>query len=184
MGMSVGGRTMSESNLRDCPFCKEPIRLDATKCKHCGSGVMPAKPPHGGVCPYCKEAINPEAIKCKHCASFLVEPPSESHGKCGCVETSAVGSSGFAALASALPTGFDPSAVEGNGSLGPMPLETLCSNCRSVGGLGRIGGVGQRSCCRRAFVYDPVTKTYTQRWVCWFESCTPDAIEPPISLGF
>lgn len=31
--------------LRDCPYCAEPIRFQATKCKHCGSDVESARLP-------------------------------------------------------------------------------------------------------------------------------------------
>lgn len=31
----------AEDALRNCPFCKELIRKDATKCKHCGSNIDP-----------------------------------------------------------------------------------------------------------------------------------------------
>ena len=27
--------------LRNCPYCAEPIRSEASKCKHCGSSVPP-----------------------------------------------------------------------------------------------------------------------------------------------
>ena len=63
---------------RQCPFCKEEIRADAVKCKHCKSVLEPDKPSHGGTCPYCKEAILPEAIKCKHCGSIVGRPASEA----------------------------------------------------------------------------------------------------------
>ncbi|WP_234008635.1 hypothetical protein [Serratia sp. MYb239] len=33
---------ISSSDLRDCPFCAEPIKRQASKCKHCGSEVEPA----------------------------------------------------------------------------------------------------------------------------------------------
>ncbi|HGM5000878.1 TPA: zinc ribbon domain-containing protein [Serratia marcescens] len=29
------------ADLRDCPYCAEPIRRQASKCKHCGSDVDP-----------------------------------------------------------------------------------------------------------------------------------------------
>lgn len=60
-----------ERTTCDCPFCREEIRIDAIKCKHCGSSVAPEKPTHRGICPYCKEQIHPEAIKCRHCQSNL-----------------------------------------------------------------------------------------------------------------
>lgn len=31
-----------DADLRDCPFCAEPIKRAAVKCKHCGSAVEPA----------------------------------------------------------------------------------------------------------------------------------------------
>lgn len=30
--------------MRACPECREPIRADARKCKHCGSAVEPQMP--------------------------------------------------------------------------------------------------------------------------------------------
>lgn len=56
---------------RQCPYCKEQIKSEAIKCKHCGSRIEPARPDHGGTCPLCKESINPEAVVCKHCKSNL-----------------------------------------------------------------------------------------------------------------
>lgn len=63
----------TESKIRNCPLCKEEIKADAVKCKHCGSPVAPEKAPHKGTCPYCKEKIQPEAVKCKHCKSSLLD---------------------------------------------------------------------------------------------------------------
>ncbi|WP_173633063.1 zinc ribbon domain-containing protein [Paramixta manurensis] len=31
----------AREGLRDCPFCAEPIKFQALKCKHCGSEVEP-----------------------------------------------------------------------------------------------------------------------------------------------
>lgn len=58
-----------DSKTQECPYCKEEIRSDAIRCKHCRSAIAPKKAPHGGTCPFCKEAIHPEAVKCKHCGS-------------------------------------------------------------------------------------------------------------------
>jgi hypothetical protein len=67
------------SETRQCPYCKEEIKSDAIKCKHCGSRIAPERPGHEGVCPFCKEQIHPDAIKCKHCKSVL-----NSESGCNC----------------------------------------------------------------------------------------------------
>lgn len=66
-----------------CPFCKEEVKADATKCKHCKSAIGADKPQHEGKCPYCKEDIKPEAVKCKHCQSMLVDGKGSAEG-CDC----------------------------------------------------------------------------------------------------
>jgi hypothetical protein len=60
-----------ENETRQCPYCREDIRADAVRCKHCRSAVPRETPTHGGACPYCREEIHPEAIKCKHCGSVV-----------------------------------------------------------------------------------------------------------------
>jgi hypothetical protein len=73
-----------ESDVRQCPFCKEEIKATALRCRYCQSAVRPTKPDHGGVCPFCKEEINPEAIKCRHCKSKLAPSPQQPCcGDCG-----------------------------------------------------------------------------------------------------
>jgi hypothetical protein len=62
---------MAENETRECPFCKEEVHAEATKCKHCRSTLTPARPSHHGICPFCKEEIKLEALKCKHCGSML-----------------------------------------------------------------------------------------------------------------
>ena len=63
------GSTSEETRI--CPFCKEEIKVDAIKCKHCHSKLVPVRPEHGGVCPFCKEDVKPDAVKCKHCGSQI-----------------------------------------------------------------------------------------------------------------
>ncbi len=60
------------TKTHNCIYCKEEIKIDAIKCKHCYSLIEPEKPTHKGLCPYCKEHIQPEAVKCKHCHSNFV----------------------------------------------------------------------------------------------------------------
>jgi hypothetical protein len=78
--VSAAASNDEQSDVRACPYCKEEIKADAIKCKHCGSRVTPEKPSHGGVCPFCKEEIHPEAVRCKHCRSEL----NAGTGDCGC----------------------------------------------------------------------------------------------------
>lgn len=75
----------SAASTRECPFCKEDIRSEATKCKHCGSHVEAEMPSHGGTCPFCKESVKAEAIKCKHCGSWIGEVEKAEKG-CSCPE--------------------------------------------------------------------------------------------------
>lgn len=56
-----------ESATRQCPFCKEDVRADALRCKHCQANIPSTTPGHDGVCPYCKEDIKPDATRCRWC---------------------------------------------------------------------------------------------------------------------
>src|ERR1700712_2427884 len=67
---------------RECPLCREEVRADALRCKHCQAALVPERPDHGGTCPFCKESIKPEAIRCKHCHADL--SPGAPTGGCGC----------------------------------------------------------------------------------------------------
>jgi predicted amidophosphoribosyltransferase len=66
-----------KSAMRQCPFCKEEVKVDAIRCKHCQATILAEKPNHGGICPFCKEQINPNAIRCMHCKVNLA--PSEQY---------------------------------------------------------------------------------------------------------
>jgi hypothetical protein len=70
------------TQTRDCPYCREEVRADALRCKHCQATITPEQPGHGGVCPFCKEQINAEAIRCKHCHADLA-PRASTTGGCG-----------------------------------------------------------------------------------------------------
>lgn len=75
---------MARDETRTCPFCKEEIKADAIKCKHCKSKLAPVQPDHEGVCPFCKEDVNPEAIKCKHCGSQIGYTSDTTTQQCSC----------------------------------------------------------------------------------------------------
>jgi hypothetical protein len=88
---------MDNATGRPCPYCKEDIKADAIKCKHCWSAVAPDKPAHAGICPFCKEDIKPDAIRCKHCKADLrpggdfrrALVRADAQGKdCGCASES------------------------------------------------------------------------------------------------
>jgi hypothetical protein len=146
-----GGDMATEGQVRECPFCKEEIKADAIKCKHCRSTVKPEIPPHGGTCPYCKEAIKPEAIKCKHCGS-MVGSSAES-GCCeGCAEKAA-------SAHGAAERDFFGFGSPGTGSMIPpltaptLSVPTLsagasCSACSSGG----CSGFGIQVCCKRVYI--------------------------------
>ena len=81
--------TESASSTKACPFCKEEILLNATKCKHCKSRLASGASTHEGICPFCKEGIHPDAIKCKHCGSSLAQTLRKNNLQtrstpCGC----------------------------------------------------------------------------------------------------
>jgi len=69
-----------ELSTRQCPFCKEEVKAEAVRCKHCQATILPEKPTHQGVCPFCKEDINPQAIRCKHCQANLAPVALEAPG--------------------------------------------------------------------------------------------------------
>jgi hypothetical protein len=70
---------VQESETRQCPFCKEEVKADAVRCKHCQAAIPLLKPEHQGICPFCKETINPEAIRCMHCGANLAPPQQYSY---------------------------------------------------------------------------------------------------------
>ena len=60
------------AETRQCPYCKEEVKAEAVRCKHCQAAIPPATPTHHGVCPYCKESIHPEAVRCRYCHAHLM----------------------------------------------------------------------------------------------------------------
>lgn len=44
-GKAPTARTSAETDTRPCPFCAEPIKNAAIKCRHCGADVESVAPP-------------------------------------------------------------------------------------------------------------------------------------------
>lgn len=145
---------------RECPYCKEEIKAEAIKCKHCKSALAPARPTHGGTCPFCSEEVKPEAIKCKHCGSMIGGGPTK-----GCCEGCGHGETSFATSAPTEQFQF----VGSPGGLSPAPegsqlVAANCSGCMP----GKIGNFrfSYRVCCKRTWI--PFLGVVN---VCWFEPC-------------
>jgi hypothetical protein len=162
---------VNEIETRECPYCKEEIKADAVKCKHCRSVVKPKVPVHGGTCPYCKEAIKPEAVKCKHCGS-MVGDSAESSCCEGCAETSG------GSIASG--AGFPFAQLAGGNSIDPTATSTIaaskpgCTSCfltTSRGPFGQTIFNGNRLCCVKIPVLTPTGIRF--QTVCWTEQCNP-----------
>jgi hypothetical protein len=147
-----------EGGTRECPYCKEEIKADAVKCKHCRSAVKPKAPAHGGTCPYCKEAIKPDAIKCKHCGSMVGSSMESSccdgHDQ---MSTSLYGASA-ADLLSILGKYNPLQSLAGAMAASP----TTCSECAHFGAT----AARWRVCCRMTYI--PLLG-YVK--VCWPEPC-------------
>jgi hypothetical protein len=87
------------TGTRECPFCKEEVKADAVRCKHCQSSIPRAEPGHRGTCPYCKESIDPEAVRCKHCQADLAPAASCSCGQEGAARRRAISHQAVAPIA-------------------------------------------------------------------------------------
>lgn len=161
----------TEFDVRLCPYCKEEIRADAIRCKHCRSALTPQTPGHGGTCPSCKEAIHPDALRCKHCGASV--GPEHQSG-CGCVGPTPSGASEASWLRSPTAAGSPP-------SLGKTPptrpgihqvAAPKCGTCESwQTNFGTsIVEFGVRTC----FMLVPIPQANGSiRWeqITWVESC-------------
>jgi hypothetical protein len=164
----------TESGSRSCPYCKEEIKEDATRCKHCRSSVAPEKPAHQGTCPYCKEAIHAEAIKCKHCGASV--GPADD-GKCceGCAESPATRqipagfTQEFSAASSAGEVGIGP-----GGSLSPVHHQSFCTGCQEEHSWhpvsGQHYGAKVRHCSAKIPFAGPDGRIY-YKTITWTERC-------------
>lgn len=169
---------MSElSSVRVCPFCKEDIRSDAVRCKHCRSDIAPERPAHGGTCPYCREQVATEAIKCKHCGSAIgTDAPVSGHSGCGC-------GCGGPRDAGQSHARLDESALfsrntefEGREESAVPSFSVSkagCGPCEPTGGVGWTpNGIvlrGNRTCCRMIPFWQ--NGRIIWRRICWAEAC-------------
>ncbi len=81
-----------------CPYCAEDVRVEAIKCKHCGSSLTTAKNPYtaggdsrgfitaGGsvalmACPDCKAGVSASARTCPKCGFVIHVPKRGMFGK-------------------------------------------------------------------------------------------------------
>lgn len=68
-----------EEDMKQCPFCGEPIKAKAQKCKFCGKWLNEGnqeqtkeeESPKTKKCPVCGEEILAVATKCKFCGEML-----------------------------------------------------------------------------------------------------------------
>jgi hypothetical protein len=153
---------------RECPYCREDIKAEAIKCKHCGSSVTPERPAHEGICPFCKEQIHREAIKCKHCKTVL---NAETGSDCGCGESELVSGAPDPMTRASLRGGFQPEVAPGAMALDmgfPAGVALMVGGGGGGGGLGfgcRPGLVCRKYCgcmygyCRCSWVCE-------EGWVC------------------
>ena len=111
----------TEKTKHTCQYCKEKIKADALKCKHCHSRLPVTTPSHEGTCPICKEEILPEAIKCKHCKSSLSASTTETG--CNCDEKKELETAVIKAMARLNVGGF---------GFGPDPIYRDCQNNCSI----------------------------------------------------
>ena len=70
--------SLLDSDYKLCPFCKEKIKKDAIKCRHCHQMLDDVKTE---LCPFCKEEICVTDTVCPHCASRIERTKAEEAGK-------------------------------------------------------------------------------------------------------
>lgn len=117
---------MKKNNEKECPYCKEEIKTEAVKCKHCHSQLSPEQPDHDGTCPFCKEDINLGVIKCKYCKSNLSD--STVVRDCGCNKPSDSNQEPIGSIAFRAGTGGLLRPVESFG-LWDAPARRKCADC-------------------------------------------------------
>jgi hypothetical protein len=162
----------TNTDVRKCPYCKEEIKLDAIRCKHCRASIASEKPAHGGTCPYCKESIHPEAIRCKHCGSDV--GPTSKAGCENCARSTTVGTEvDMTSGAGPMWSGDGDSVIARSG----------CGPCELNGGVslasGRFTLTGTRTCCTLVPILRGGSVIYQK--VCWTERC--GVVPQPYSMA-
>lgn len=68
------GQAITESTHVRCPDCRELVRADARKCKHCGTALTPVATLSAAVKVQCRQCLkhNPgDLAKCANCGTSL-----------------------------------------------------------------------------------------------------------------
>lgn len=161
------------AETRQCPYCKEEIKAEAIRCKHCRSSVAPEKASHGGTCPYCRETVHPDAIKCKHCGASLAPAGSPEGGCQGCGEAPA--SRSPQAVQTESMAAQPPFAGTGPGSIvGAVPLAASsgCGPCEQhVNLYGWSHGIGTLSSSRVCWQILQTPGSHVPILFTWEENC-------------
>jgi Double zinc ribbon len=81
VALVLNPRTASDQPIErthtKCPACKELVRKDASKCKHCGENLTPQQIPLATagplmvLCPECGKRNMKYATKCSYCREAL-----------------------------------------------------------------------------------------------------------------
>jgi Double zinc ribbon len=169
----------SEEVTRACPYCKEEIHPEATRCKHCGSWLKSESgPTHGGTCPYCKESIQPDAILCKHCRSPLVSRSEQDSGGCGCGCEKGGDTSGALRAFRGMSEWPSPQlggAWAGSGGAVTYTASKVCGDCSENLRLNWLGNAsGTRTCRIRVCARDPYGGLICTDLPPFKENCTLD----------
>lgn len=166
------------AKTRECPYCKEKVKLDAVRCNHCRAALVPGKPMHKGTCPYCKERIKSDAIKCKHCGSFVGPRTGAPNAgdDCGCSSSLAV----TVEVTHEAPTGGVEVPIEGDPV---MQARAGCGACTDSGGLIFYNNIaytlGTRSCWAMIPLRTNPDGTFVWQKITWTEQCQGTIVNDP-----
>jgi len=169
---------MPESGYRICPYCKEEIKADAIRCKHCRSSLAPEKPTHDGTCPYCKESIHVEAVKCKHCGSMV-----GAKSGCGCAEEPMAATSLSVPLVNTRPGDLINPETGGTALL--PKTRTICGACdREWPSSSPVGYIIISRICRVQALFRRADGSFGwEDLYTWYEYCSFRRAEYLDSLG-